>query len=301
MRIILTGSTGFVGTNLIKYFKKYNIEIISVYRNNFESFLSKHIFIKDDIILHLAGLAHDTNNVLDPKKYYLVNTELTIKLFDVYLNSKASNFIFLSSIKAVADESTELIDELYLPTPTTPYGRSKKLAEDYINENGNKSNKKYIILRPTMIHGPGNKGNLNSLNNLIKMRIPWLLGSFENKRSLCSIDNLLFILKKLIYNIHIPSGTYNICDDLPLSTNEMVKILATSNNTKIKILKINRNVIIFIAKVGDIFNFSFNSEKLEKLTENFIVSNKKIKNTIGYDLPISSKDGLLKTANSFNQ
>ena len=81
----------------------------------------------------------------------------------------------------------------------------------------------------------------------------------------------------------------------------MVKILASSNNTKIKILKINTNFIIFLAKIGDIFNLPLNSEKLEKLTENFIVSNKKIKNTIGYELPISSKDGLLKTANFFNQ
>ena len=49
-----------------------------------------------------------------------------------------------------------------------------------------------------MIHGPNNKGNLNLLYNLVSKRIPWILGSFQNKRSYCSIDNLLFIINELI-------------------------------------------------------------------------------------------------------
>ena len=74
-----------------------------------------------------------------------------------------------------------------------------------------------------MIHGPNNKGNLNLLYSFVKKNIPYPFGSFENKRSFVSIDNLCFVIKELIENKEIPSGVYNISDDQTLSTNELVR------------------------------------------------------------------------------
>jgi nucleoside-diphosphate-sugar epimerase len=151
-----------------------------------------------------------------------------------------------------------------------------------------------------MIHGPGNKGNLSLLFNLVIKGIPWPLGSFENKRSFCSIDNLIFIFKELIERVDIPSGIYNIADDEPLSTNELIRLIALTQNTKPKVWKISQSLIKQIARLGDIFHLPLNSERLQKLTSSYVVSNSKIKNSIGKTLPMSSRDGLLKTFKSFN-
>jgi nucleoside-diphosphate-sugar epimerase len=150
-----------------------------------------------------------------------------------------------------------------------------------------------------MIHGPHNKGNLNLLYNVITNRVPWPLGSFENRRSFCSIDNLLFIIKELIDNNDIASGIYNVSDDEPLSTNEVISIIAKSQSRTPIIWKLPQILIKLVAKVGDVINFPLDSERLNKLTESYVVNNNKIKNAIGKSLPISAKEGLLKTFQSF--
>ena len=150
-----------------------------------------------------------------------------------------------------------------------------------------------------MIHGPGNKGNLNLLYKLVSKGIPWPLGLFDNKRSFCSIDNLMFIIKELIEQDEIPSGVYNVTDDSQISTNDLVSILAESQSRKPKIWKVSKGLIQALAKFGDILRLPLTTERLQKLTESYVVSNQKIKSAIGKDLPVSAKDGLLKTFQSF--
>ncbi len=134
----------------------------------------------------------------------------------------------------------------------------------------------------------------------MKKGIPWPLGSFENKRSFCSIDNLCFIINELIENNQIPSGIYNIADDEPLSTNELIKLISESQGKKTVIWYIPKLLIRFIVILGDLFRLPLNSERLCKLTETYIVSNNKIKKAINKELPVKAMDGLMKTLNSFN-
>ena len=151
-----------------------------------------------------------------------------------------------------------------------------------------------------MIHGPGNKGNLNLLYKIVSNSFPWPLGAFENKRSFCSIDNLCFIIYELINNEEIPSGVYNVADDEPVSTNELIRLIADSQGKKSMNWNIPKTIIRSISKLGDIFRLPLNTERLNKLTETYIVSNHKLINAINKPLPFSAKEGLLKTFNSFN-
>jgi len=173
------------------------------------------------------------------------------------------------------------------------------LAEQYILSKLIPKGKRVYILRPCMIHGPGNKGNLNLLYSVVSKGFPWPLGLFENSRSYLSIENLCFIIKELIEREDIPSGVYNIADDVPLSTNEVVKMIAESNGRKARILNLSSSLINVIARIGDILKLPINSERLQKLTESYIVSNAKIKEVLGKPLPVSSKDGLMRTFKSF--
>jgi nucleoside-diphosphate-sugar epimerase len=291
MSIYLTGASGFVGENLITNFNK-----------DFD--IKKHIrgsefLIKQNTVIHLAGKAHDLKNILNKDEYYEVNTELTKQIFDSFLISDSSVFIMLSSVKAVADNVVGILNEDCEPNPKTHYGKSKLLAESYILSKKIPNNKRVYILRPCMIHGPNNKGNLNLLYNLVSKRIPWILGSFQNKRSYCSIDNLLFIINELIINNSIPSGVYNVADDEYLSTNEIISLISNSNNQKPIIFNLSPFIVKFIAKIGDIIPLPLNSERLKKLTESYMVSNEKLKKYIAKELPLTSKQGVIKTLKSF--
>jgi len=289
--IFITGSTGFVGENIIKYFNT---------KFNFYRYLkNEEIKINQDIVLHFAGKAHDLKNITNVKEYYVVNTELTKEVFDNFLISSANVFIFLSSVKAVTDDLDCELTESFIPKPVTDYGKSKLLAEQYITSRSIPNDKRVYILRPCMIHGEGNKGNLNLLFNIIKNGYPWPLGAFNNKRSFCSIDNLCFIINELIQNDEIPSGIYNIADDVPLSTNEIVSLISKNITNDVCVWYTPKNIIVFISKLGDILRLPLNSERLNKLTQNYIISNKKIVKAINKPLPFSSEDGLIKTFKSF--
>lgn len=290
--IFITGSSGFVGKNLLKNFE--NIYTFSKYEKEFS------ININQETVVHLAGKAHDLKNITDPSGYYAVNTNLTKALFDKFIDSNASVFITLSSVKAVADSLEIVLSEDHIPNPFTDYGKSKLLAEEYILSKQIPKGKRVFILRPCMIHGPGNKGNLNLLYKIVSKCLPWPLGAFDNKRSFCSIDNLTYVLNELIQNDQIPSGIYNIADDEALSTNELIKMIAESQGKKPFILNIPKFLVKFLSKLGDVFGLPLNTERLNKLTETYIVSNKKLKKFINKPLPVTAKEGLIKTFNSFN-
>ena len=196
MNILITGIHGFVGSNLVMALKSrhtlYGLDIVATEKDGViktfswedikpESFSFQN-FSKLDAIIHLAGKAHDTKNQSAAQSYFDINTGLTQKIFDFFLQSSAKKFIFFSSVKAAADSVVgDILTEDVIPTPVGPYGESKIKAEEYIInkltvDNGQLTvtmqhdsaancqlstvhcqlNKQVYILRPCMIHGPGN-------------------------------------------------------------------------------------------------------------------------------------------------
>lgn len=159
--------------------------------------------------------------------------------------------------------------------------------------------KSVYIFRPCMIHGPGNKGNLNLLYNVVKKGIPWPLGAFENRRTFTSVENICFAVNGVLTK-DVPSGIYNMGDDEALSTNELIEEICKSIDKKAHIWRIPKGLMTSVAKVGDILHLPLNSERLRKLTENYISSNAKIKNALGIDkMPVDAREGLKVTLESF--
>ena len=308
MNILITGVHGFVGSNLVTALNEqhtiYGLDIVSPSTNGIVKTFGWNEFEQIppvDLIIHLAGKAHDTKNKFSAQTYFDVNTGLTKRIYDYFLLSSAKKFFFFSSVKAVADSvQNGILTEDVLPDPHTPYGKSKLEAEWYILSRPIPEGKKFYILRPCMIHGPRNKGNLTLLYTFIKMGIPYPLGAFENKRSFTSIENLIFILEQIIKR-DIASGIYQIADNEALSTNEVIKQIAMALGKKERIWKVNQQLIKQMAKLGDLLHLPFNSERLKKLTENYVVSNKKLIEALGTPLPVSSREGLLHTLRSFSK
>ncbi|WP_068689923.1 NAD-dependent epimerase/dehydratase family protein [Culturomica massiliensis] len=311
MNILITGIHGFVGSNLVMALGKehvlYGLDIVAPEKKGvLKTFSWKDVEAGQlpvvDVIIHLAGKAHDTKNTAQAQEYFDINTGLTKKIFDFFLAFRTQKFIFFSSVKAAADFVVgDVLTEAVIPCPKGPYGESKIAAEDYILSQKEKweNRKQVYILRPCMIHGPGNKGNLNLLYNLVKKGLPWPLGDFENRRSFTSIDNLCYIIDGLIQK-NVISGIYHIADDESLSTNELIEIMCNVMGKKPHIWKVNKGFMTGCARLGSVMHLPLNLERLQKLTENYVVSNAKIKAALEIDrMPVHAREGLEKTIRSF--
>lgn len=308
MNILITGVHGFVGSNLVKALSSentiYGLDIVApqkegVVKTYSWNDLEQGNIPEVDTIIHLAGKAHDTKNQSKAQVYFDINTGLTQKIYDYFLKSSAKKFIFFSSVKAAADQVVgDVLTEDIVPSPKGPYGESKIKAEEYIQSKW-PVDKSVYILRPCMIHGPGNKGNLSLLYQVVSKGIPWPLGAFENRRTFTSIDNLSYIIKGLLTK-EVDSGIYHIADDESISTNELIQIICDAMGKKAAIWHLNKSVMKSIAKLGSILHLPLNTERLVKLTENYVVSNAKIKKALGIDkLPVRAKDGLKMTIQHF--
>ena len=298
MKVQITGATGFVGQNLLNYLQKHDFETASLSLRNGD--WKNLVDLKSDALIHLAGKAHDTKNTSEASDYFKINTDLTKELFDIFLKSEIKDFIYFSSVKAAADEVANVLDENVVPNPKTPYGISKLKAEEYILAQQLPDGKRIFIIRPCMIHGPGNKGNLNLLYGFAKKGLPYPLASYENKRSFLSVENLCFAVEALLKN-DTASGIYQFADEEALSTNEVIELAGKSLGKKAKMWKVPKSLINATAKAGDKLKLPLNSERLQKLTENYVVSSAKIVKAIGKPFPVSSRDGLLKTFESFRK
>ena len=308
MKILITGIHGFVGCNLVEYLKKdnviYGLDIASPEKEGVvKTFswddLDKGTVPTMDAIIHLAGKAHDTKNKSAADVYFKVNTGLTQKIFDYFLLSGASKFVFFSTAKAAADRVEGVLTEEVVPSPVGPYGESKIKAEEYVLGKELPDGKQVYVFRPCMIHGPGNKGNLNLLYSVVRKGIPWPLGAFENRRTFTSIENMCFAVNGVLTS-DVESGIYNMGDDEALSTNELIEEICKSLGKKARIWRLPCGLMNFVAKVGGWLHLPLNPMRLQKLTENYVSSNAKIKKALGVDkMPVGAREGLRRTLESF--
>jgi len=287
MKFLITGAYGFVGTNLCKYLTKNGhecdaLDIPTAKRDGvpYASFYSWDELGKlgsYDCIVHLAGKAHDLKKVVSEQSYFDINVGLTQKIFTA-AEGKTNRFVYFSSSKASADGNA--------------YGRSKLAAERWLNGRA-------IVLRPAMIHGPGNKGNLNLLWGVAKRGIPWPLAAFENNRSFTSIGNICAAVEALAEKG--TNGIYSIADDEMLSTNRLIELIAEACGKRAKLWRIPKGLMTFAAKIGDALHLPLNTERLGKLTEDSFVDNAMLKQALGWmKMPIAAEDGMRKTLASFH-
>lgn len=320
MIILITGVHGFVGSNLVKYLSAkntiYGLDIVAPEKEGVAKTFSwadldNGLVPEVDAVVHLAGMAHDTRNQTAAEKYFQINTGLTQKIFDWFLASSARKFVFFSTAKAAADRVPDILTEDVIPSPVGPYGESKIKAEEYLREKCGVvepgihewhavEGKSVYVFRPCMIHGPGNKGNLNLLYGVVSKGIPWPLGAFDNRRSFTSIENMCFAVNGVLTK-DVQPGIYNMCDDEALSTNELVGIICAALGKKAHIWHISPKFMNGVAKVGGWLHLPLNPLRMQKLTENYVSSNAKIKAALGVErMPVEAREGLIRTVKSFN-
>jgi nucleoside-diphosphate-sugar epimerase len=314
MKILITGGSGFVGTNLAAYLAARGHELVAVGRDSRGATAFSNLFTWDqlahidwaglDAVIHLAGKAHDTRDATHPQSYFDINVGLTQKIVDACAHSGGAGpkaFVLFSSVKAVADRVDDVLREDAVPCPKTPYGKSKLEAENVVRAAfaSPASTTRSYILRPCMIHGPGNKGNLNQLYRTVQRGVPWPFGAFENRRSFVSIQNVCAAVEALL-KVSAPPGVYQVADDEALATNDVVRLIAEALGRKPRMWNVPPSWMRGMARIGDALQLPLNSERLSKITDSYVVSNSKLKNALAWQqMPVSARDGLRQTLAGF--
>lgn len=304
MKILITGARGFVGTNLCKYLSEKGHQCVTLDVRNADydwTEFAKIPFDSCDAIVHLAGKAHDLKKVASEQSYFDINVGLTEKIYGEMVRrgvrgedevrgekgERVKRFIYFSSSKAAVDGNA--------------YGRSKWAAEQFLLSTPPPTTHRSpttIILRPAMIHGPGNKGNLNLLWGIARRGLPWPLAAFENKRSFTSIGNICAAVEALCERGE--NGVYPIADDEMISTNRLIELIAETCGKRAKLWRIPKGLMRFAARIGDLAHLPLNTERIEKLTEDSFVDNAALKKLLGWQkMPVSAEDGMRMTLNSF--
>lgn len=286
MKILITGAYGFVGSNLCKYLVSqghvcHALDVPGVTRDDVP-YASFHAWdelekLPDvDAVVHLAGKAHDLKRVASEQSYFDVNVGLTEKIFAA-MQGRADRFVYFSSSKADANGNA--------------YGRSKLAAEQFLDGRA-------IVLRPAMIHGPGNKGNLNLLWGVARRGLPWPLAAFENRRSFTSIGNVCAAVEALC--LRGEKGVWPIADDEMLSTNRLIELIAETCGRRARLWRLPKGLMRLAARIGDVLRLPLTTERIEKLTEDSFVDNSALKRMLGWQkMPVGAEEGMRATLASF--
>lgn len=301
INVAIAGSTGFLGKNLSEYLVQKGFNVVPLFTRalDWETNYTNHNI---DVIINLIGKAHDHENKATEIEYYNSNVKMATQLYQFYENSGASLFIHISSMAAVTEiESRDIITEETVPLPFSIYGKTKLMGEQELIAANLSGNKKLVILRPTMIHGPGDKGNLSILYKIINKQIPYPLGAYKNERSFLNIENFCFAVKMIIQNKEkVNNVLYNISDDKPLSTAQIIKTIGVITQKKILIINIPKFIVELFAFLGDYIKLPLNRIRLKKMSRNLVISNQKFKQSFNIDkMPQDAQKGLSDTVKEF--
>jgi nucleoside-diphosphate-sugar epimerase len=304
MKILITGIQGFVGRQLVHLYQDehelFGLDQVSEDMNGVQhifTYRELKIMPDVDVVIHAAGKSIDTMDMNKSLEYFETNVGLTRIIFDWFNQSKATMFIYFSSVKAAADiVNNTVLTEDFPPKPFGPYGESKMMAEKYVLEQWT-AGKKVYVLRPAILHGCGMMGNANleMMLKWIRKGWPYVFGKFTCRRSYTTMDNLSFVLKRMLV-MDLPVGIYNVADDDTLTFLETYELLCAAMGKKPKVLHISKWILYVAAQWGSLFHCMYNKYQYEKLNNDFVVSNAKLKAALEVDaMPVNAVDGMMRS------
>lgn len=293
MKLLLTGSSGFIGNNIKMLLQnKYQLKTLGLSPNDdYNVNLSKNIPIigeKYDIIFHAAGKAHTTpKSEAEKKAFFDVNLQGTKNLCTALENCGVpKSFIYISSVAVYGCEYGENITEETPLNGKTPYALSKIKAEKFLVEWCAKNKVILSIIRPSLVAGPNPPGNLGAMINGIKTRKYVRISGGKARKSVLMVQDIANIVPLLAEK----GGIYNVCDSYQPSFRELEELIALQLGKSIP-LSIPYPLAKVVAKSGDYLggNAPINTIKLSKITKSLTFSNEKARKELGWT-PLSVLD-----------
>jgi nucleoside-diphosphate-sugar epimerase len=308
--LLITGATGFVGSHCLDALQTDDHSLRAAVRSYPVNPRSKVEFVPVgdigpstdwrsvlegvDVVLHLAARAHILNDTAsDPEaEFQRVNTQGTIRLVEQSIQAGVKRFVFVSSIGAMASSSHTLLKEDSPCCPDTPYGRSKLQAEQQLVHMATAAKMEWTIIRPPLVYGPANPGNMERLIQLVFKGVPIPLGSVHNRRSLIYVRNLVDAIRLCLFHPAAANQLFLVSDNQDVSTPDLIRAIAAAMDRSTIILPIPLSILTSISRLigkQDLF---------EKLTGSLALETQKITRLINWKPPYTFEEGINKTIQS---
>lgn len=310
MRVLLTGATGFVGRNTAPLLAARGHRVRAALRTPAESAWETAVvgeigpdtdwtaaLAGVDAVVHMAARVHVMrDDAADPlAEFRRVNTAGTIRLAEQAAASGVKRFIFLSSIKAVVDESRPApLDEATPADPHSPYGVSKLEAERALAEISARTGMELVVIRPPLVYGPGAAGNMRSLVKLVATGLPLPLGAIHNRRSLIYVGNLADAVATVLEHPAAAGQTFLVQDGEPVSTADLVRAIATALGRPARLVPVPRPLMALAA------GLTGTRALFDRLAGTLTVDDGPIRKRLGWRPPHDLASGLRATAEWFN-
>lgn len=312
--VLVTGGSGFIGGHLVSKLPQQRRAINLAVRHNFLN--TKNLPVKVtqvgeidqttdwgtalngvDVVIHLAARAHQLNDqATNPEaEFQRINCEGTKNLAKQAIAAGVKHFIFISSIGAMATLSEQILTEQTVCNPDSPYGRSKLKAEEALIELCKGSPMTWTILRPTLVYGPGNPGNMERLLKLVNKGLPLPFGAFKNQRSLLYVDNFVDAIITCIDHPNAKNQIFILSDGEDLSTPDLIRRIAKSLGKPANLLPISSNLLKLVGQITG------KSDAIARLLGSLQVDSSKIRQMLDWTPPYTVDQGLQATADWFKQ
>jgi nucleoside-diphosphate-sugar epimerase len=318
--ILVTGATGFIGHHLLATLHQQDCQITAAMRDDFRQPASipiKTIKVGNidektnwqealqgiDIVIHLAARAHIINETIsNPEAEFIkVNTQGTANLIQQSIQAGVKHFIFISSIGAMTTQSDRILTENSPCHPDSPYGRSKLQAEQALINLAKDSNMTWTIIRPTLVYGPGNPGNMDRLMKLIKRGLPLPFGAIKNRRSFVFVGNLVAAIITCLDHPNAANQIFLISDNQAVSTPQLIRLIAQQIQQPCQLLPVPTTLLRFLGYLGDTIesitgkNLPFNTYSIDRLLGSLAVDSSYIQKTLDWQPPFTLEQGLAQT------
>ncbi|WP_290700170.1 SDR family oxidoreductase [Amphritea sp.] len=311
MKILLTGSTGFLGSALLSELVNRGAELITIGRDKNKQKSHDYIYTENlssesqfnldahkcDVAIHCAARVHVMNessiNPLD--EFRKVNVYGTLFLAQQAAASGIKRFIFISSIK-VNGESTSYLPaftEYSALAPEDPYSISKKEAEDGLRKISRDTGMEVVILRPPLVYGPGVKANFYNLLKLANTGFPLPFGAVHNFRSMIYVGNLVDFILTCIDHPAAANQTFLLSDRRDLSLAELLILLRKSMDRPIRLIP----VPIFVFRVAGFVTGK--GAYIDRLVGSLQLDGSKSQELLNWQPPFSVEQGIKATADYF--
>lgn len=285
-KMLFTGGTGFLGKNIMPILTKYyEITTVGITPNDMlQCNLAKEIpTLKEhyDVVLHACGKAHSVPKTGAEKQLFFdVNYQGTVNLCTALEKvGPPQSFVFISTLSVYGTCSGEMIDESHPLNGSSPYAKSKIMAEKYLEEWATKHHVVLSILRPSLMVGPNASGNFGAMVDGIKKGRYLNINKGKARKSLLMVYDIANVIPKLVDK----GGVYNICDNSNPSYGELSELICAQVGRG-KPLSIPMWVAKPLAWIGNLIpGFPFNTYRLQKLTQACTYSNEKIKSSLNWE------------------
>ena len=319
-RVLLTGATGFIGRHLAAALARAGWVVRGAVRTagpHLVPGVTEWVAIGtigsetvwraalEDVtaVVHLAALAHRTDPTNQPAEvdYMEVNARGTRRLAETVLGSGAvRRFVLVSSIGAVADACNTPLAETSLASPVTAYGRSKLAGEQAVREVFGANGIEWCVLRPVLVYGPGNPGNMARLLRLVRSGVPLPFGGMDNRRNFLFVGNLVGAIERVLAAPGLTGRIFHVADDEAVSTAELIRLLARAAGRPARLCTVPDWSLRLAAGCGDFaeglgLRTGLNSYSLRKLEESLVVSNLALRSATGWQPGATLLEGLRRT------